>query len=98
VNEHSYMGAHKLKLTVGDTTRVNLKEDDPAIPYMEDFCISVKRLTELPVGEEARVICLVKDEAAIDSFTGKEGKALRKKVVMLCDPIEKVEVDIVLWN
>lgn len=55
------MGSHKLKITVVENSKVNLKEDDPNIPYMEDFCVTVKKLIELPVGDEARVICLVKD-------------------------------------
>jgi hypothetical protein len=31
---------------------------------MEDFCVTIKRLLELPIGEEARAICLVKVRAA----------------------------------
>lgn len=61
VGENSFMGSHKLKITVVENSKVNLKEDDPNIPYMEDFCVTVKKLIELPVGDEARVICLVKD-------------------------------------
>jgi hypothetical protein len=52
-------------MTINDRTIIALKEDDPSIPYLEDFCISVKKLTEIPVGEEVRVICLVKDDGEV---------------------------------
>ena len=60
VNENSYLGSHKLKINLMESSKVSIKEDDPSIPYLEDFCLTVKKLTELAVGEEARVICLVK--------------------------------------
>lgn len=90
VAENSYLGSHKLKITVVESSRVSLREDDPSIPYMEDFCITIKKLTELPVGEETRVICLVKDDGEIEALTSKEGKPLRKKAIILCDPVDKV--------
>jgi replication factor A1 len=92
------LGVHKLKLTVNDHTKVSLKEDDPAVPYMEDFCITVRKLTEVAVGDEVRVICLVKDEGEVESFASKDGKPLRKKLIVLCDPVDKVEVEMTLWN
>lgn len=98
VNENSYLGSHKLKINLMESSKVSIKEDDPKIPYLEDFCLTVKKLTELAVGEEARVICLVKDEQEIEAITAKDGKALRKKMVTLCDPVEQVEVDITVWN
>jgi hypothetical protein len=98
VSESSYLGQHKLKVTVGDNSRVSLKEDDPNVPYMEDFCLTVKKLTEAALGEEVRVICLVKDEGETESLASREGKPLLKKTVVLCDPVDRVEVDVTLWN
>lgn len=60
VNENSYLGQHKIKINILENSKINIKEDDPSIPYSEDFCLTVKKLTELAIGEEARVICLVK--------------------------------------
>lgn len=54
------MGVHYLKLTINEATRVSMKEDDPSVPMAEDFCLTIKQLMDLPVGETARVICLVK--------------------------------------
>lgn len=34
----------------------------------------------------------------MEALTSREGKPLRKKSVLLCDPVDKVEVEIVLWN
>lgn len=34
-----------------ESSKVNIKEDDPNIPYLEDFCVTVKKLTEVAVGE-----------------------------------------------
>lgn len=45
-----------------------------------------------------RVICLVKDDNEATTITTKDGKNLRKKIVYLCDPVDKVEVDITVWN
>jgi hypothetical protein len=34
INESSYLGVHKLKITIGDHSKVSLREDDPSVPYM----------------------------------------------------------------
>ena len=60
VSENSYLGSHTLKINLMENSKVNIREDDPSIPLLEDFCLTVKKLTELAVGGEARVICLVK--------------------------------------
>lgn len=60
VNENSYLGSHTIKINLMENSKVSIKEDDPSIPYSEDFCLTVKKLTELAIGGEARVICLVK--------------------------------------
>lgn len=31
-------------------------------------------------------------------MTTKDGKSLRRKMLTLCDPVDKVEVDITIWN
>ena len=31
-------------------------------------------------------------------MVSKAGKDLRKKILFLCDPEEKVEVEVILWN
>jgi hypothetical protein len=54
------MGHHSLKITFNEMTRVSMREDDPSVPLAEDFCVTIKQLMEMPVGEVARVICLVK--------------------------------------
>ena len=98
VNENTYLGKSSLRLTINEKTRLDLKEDDPRIPYLEDTCCTVKELLAMPVGEEPRVICLVRDSGEIQNITSREGKQLRLKKIMLCDPEERVEVEVSIWN
>jgi hypothetical protein len=65
VSENTYMGQHTLRMIINDLTRVSLREDDPSVPFTEDFCVTVKQLLNLPIGELARVICLVKVRLAL---------------------------------
>ena len=60
MTENTYMGRTTLRLTISEGTRVNLREDDSSVPFIEDFCLSVKQLLNVGIGEVANVICLVK--------------------------------------
>ena len=61
VSEGNYLGNRYNKLIINETSKVSLKEDDPSVPFSEDYCITVKKLVDAPVGSENMVVCLVKD-------------------------------------
>ena len=44
------------------------------------------------------LICLVKDTEKPEEFVSKAGKEMRKKLIYLCDPEEKVEVEVTLFG
>ena len=44
------MGSHSTKLIINESCKISLKEDDPNVPFSEDFCLTVKKLLDAPVG------------------------------------------------
>jgi ssDNA-binding replication factor A large subunit len=98
VSEGNYLGNRYNKLIINETSKVSLKEDDPSVPFSEDYFITVKKLVFAPVCSENMVVCLVKDTEKAEDFTTKAGKDMRKKLIYLCDPEEKVEVELTLFG
>lgn len=66
-----------------ENSRVSIKEDDASIPLLEDFCLTVKQLTNLAVGGEARVICLIKVSAG-GLRTSNKSKTSRPRTAKPC--------------
>jgi len=44
------------------------------------------------------VICLIKDTQRPEDFITKAGKEMRKKLIYLCDPEERVEVEVTIFG
>ena len=52
----------------------------------------------MPVGEDAKVVCLIKDSQEVQSITTRDGKSMKLKKIVLCDPQERLEVEVSAWN
>lgn len=88
----------KVKLNLGDRTVINETEDDGTIPLIEDKCKSVRELVESTAGSFVNIVCLIKEAGELNHFTSKAGKPCVKRVIKVCDPVEKVSTDITLWG
>lgn len=49
--ENTYMGKTTTRITINESTKVSLREDDdPSVPDVSEICKTVKELTEVPIG------------------------------------------------
>lgn len=87
-----------LKLTLSEKTIVNEATDDGRIPTIEDRCCSLQQFIDKGVGETCSVICLVKEAEPAVEFTSRAGKNCIKRPVTICDPIERVQLQITIWG
>lgn len=42
------MGKKQLKINFNERTSVSVKDNDESVPYIEDFCIDVREMVDLP--------------------------------------------------